>query len=295
MIKDGPVYINGEVVPPERAVVPVSDRGLNYGDGLFETVKAVGGRPAFMARHVERLLSGAEFLGIGGLDGLVKDLDDGVVERLLAEGGLTDGEAYVKITVTRGSGGPPGHAPGGSEPTTIIVTRRLDSRWIEGVKADGVDAVFVNGPLPSIPRVKTLNYLPNVLAKAKAAREGAFEGIFTRGGVVLEGSSTNVFAVREGRLITPKWDRPGAAGTLPGITRRVVLELAPTLGAEASEGELTTEELTRSDEAFLTNSVLEAVPLLKAGGSILGGGTPGELTRKVQALVRRAVERSVVP
>lgn len=283
------VYLNGKIVVEDKACVSVFDRGFNYGDGVFETIKAVNGRPAFLEEHTERLKSGVQAIGmtIKSVEGLINDLKTGIVEKLLQRNGVTTGDAYVRITVTRGVGGS-GHTPPKTvKPTTVIVTRKLETGPIEMLKKNGVRAVILTGPVPAFPGIKTINFLPNILGKMTALKNRAFEGIFTgEGSTVLEGTSTNVFMVSGGFIKTPPLGEGLTSPVLPGVTRAVVLDIASEEGFKTREEAFTTDELLACDEAFLTNSILEVVPLVKVGATKIGSGGPG----KVTGLVQRALK-----
>lgn len=276
-------YLNGKLVEAEKASVSVFDRGLNYGDGLFETMKARDGRPLFLKEHTRRLLAGARVLRFGpaSLKPFLDDINRGIIEDLIRKNRLGDGEAYLKLIVTRGAD-KGGHLPSGAaRPTTIIVTKRIDEKRLRGLRERGVAAVYVDGPSPAMPGVKSLNYLASVMARIEAERKGAFEALFTSGGFVTEGSSSNVFAVKDGRLTTP----PKASGVLPGIMRGEVLRLARKLRLPLTEAPLSIRALEGSDEAFLTNSIMEAVPLVRIGKKKIGGGRPGPVTKTLQEVL----------
>lgn len=280
------VYINGRLYDEYRAHISVFDRGLMYGDGLFETIKAMDGCPLFLKEHIDRLKNGARIIGIPlkGLTPLETGIKNGLIARLLKTNGQGSGAACIRITVTRGTPakfGRQSHGPGARPTlTTIIYTRQIDSKGTVAMQRNGTAAVFIRGLCPAIPFVKTINFLPNVLAKAEALKRKAYEGIFVdEKGRILEGSSTNVFIVSNGVIKTP----PVGEGALPGITRGATLKLAERLGLNAKEEDVLTKDLIESNEAFLTNSVIDIVPLVKAGGKTLGNGRPGPITRVLQA------------
>lgn len=275
------VYINGRMLPEVKACVSVFDRGLNYGDGLFETMKARNGYVYFMREHLGRLKEGAKAIGIPkkSIKPLEAGIKNGAMERLLEMNGLLKGDAYLRITLTRGVD-KGGHAPPGNiEPTVIITAKPLDALHIASHQRDGVRAVFIRGCRPAIPWIKTLNYLPNVMGKAEAEKRGAFEGIFTgKDSSIKEGTSTSVFIVTKGAIKTP----PLEEGVLPGITRKTVIRLAQNKGIPIREAPLYVKDLLGSGEAFLTNSVLEVTPLIRVEDFAIGGGSPGPITRLIQ-------------
>lgn len=279
------VYINGAIVSAQRACVSVFDRGFNYGDGLFETLRAVDGVPAFMNEHLKRLKSGMSLIGMPrkALCAFEIDLRDGAVEKLLLENKLIMGEAYLKIIVTRGVD-PAGHLPSpGAPPTVIITAKPLDQNLIDRARAKGFSAVTTEAFAPVMPGVKTLNYLPNVLARVEAGKKGADEAIFvTKESLVTEGTSTNVFVFKDGVLITPPLGGKLHKGVLPGITRAAVLRIARSLRFPFKEAAVTLTGLQAADEAFLTNSILGIVPLVKLDSRKIGSGRPGFATSLFQ-------------
>lgn len=288
-------YMNGVIIDEDRACVSILDRGLNYGDGVFETIKAVDGVPIFLARHMERLKNGARSIGMSArtLGPLMADIKAGAIERLLRSNRLNSGSAYIRVTVTRGIDAG-GHLPQAcTQPTAIIRTKPLDEKAIQARQTKGISAVLLRSHIPAIPSVKTLNYLPNVLGRYEAAKRGADEGIFTDGrNRVSEGTSSNLFMVALGVIKTPPVQGAGLNGVLPGVTRGYVLELAASKGLKARETGFTADKLAVCDEAFLTNSISGIVPLIKVDGISIGSGRPGPVTTALQevynALVREA-------
>lgn len=295
------VYLNGRMVAGDRALVPVFDRGLLYGDALFETMSADGGRAVRRDEHMERLSKGARLLGIPekSLDDLFKDVSAGAIERLLKKNGLNESAARVRITVTRGVyrcgyAQPPDEA---TIPTFFITAEPVDVKGIERVRTKGVKGTLIRGFAPALPGIKTTNFLPNVLGKAEAKSRGAFEGIFVdEKGVVSEGTATNLFIVKSGVVKTPALSTGSASGgpisrgVLPGVTRRAVIDVARKNRIRVREAQVTDKALTGADEAFLTSSVLGIVPLTQVDGRPIGAGVPGETTRLIQALYQEACD-----
>jgi branched-chain amino acid aminotransferase len=280
------VYINGRVLPENKAAVSVFDRGLNYGDGLFETMKAVDGRVEFLRDHLSRLKKGARFLAFpaGSLKALDLDIKDGALEKLLKANGLAAKTASIRITVTRGTERDGGHLPKKTVPTLIIVARPIDTVALERLRTDGVSAAVIRGYGPAIPGVKSLNYLPSVLGKAEAARRGAVEGIFVaKDSSVREGTSSNVFVVSGGVVLTPPVSKDPAEGVLPGVMRQAVIRLLEKKGVTVREATVFLKDLRSCAEAFLTNSVWGAAPLTVIDGKKVGSGSPGDIVRLIQS------------
>ncbi|MBI5560728.1 MAG: aminotransferase class IV [Deltaproteobacteria bacterium] len=278
------VYINGRIVALKGARVSVSDRGLNYGDGLFETMKAYKGRVFLLKEHLERLGEGAGFLAIPSPDGAELEQE---IERLLKINNLTRNEAYIKILLTRGEDRGVLLPIKGIKPTVIITARRLDTATIKRMQGNGVDAFLLgerlNPPLIStlLKRgIKSLNYLPNVLGKIEASRKKAYEGIFTKGRNILEGTSTNVFIVKGGVIKTPPTGR--GTGILAGVMRKAVMSIAMEKGIPLRQAEVKVSELKKSDEAFLTNSIVEVLPLVRVDSFKIGNGKAGSITMCLQ-------------
>lgn len=279
------VYINGRVLPEQKAGVSVFDRGLNYGDGLFETMKAVDGKVEFLREHLARLKKGARFLAFpaGSLKALELDIKEGAIDELLKANGLAKKTAYLRITVTRGVDREGGHLPKKTVPTVIMVARAIDTEAVERLRAEGVSAVVIRGYGPALPGIKSLNYLPSVLGKAEAARRGAVEGIFVaKDGSVREGTSSNIFMVSGGRVLTPPVSTDPAEGVLPGVVREAVMSLLGKRGVSVKEAPVFLKDLRSCPEAFLTNSVWGAVPLKAIDGKKTGAKTPGDIVRLVQ-------------
>lgn len=283
------VYMNGKSVPVEKACVSVFDRGLSYGDGLYETMKALDGKPLFLGAHTKRLINGARHLGFSPsmLRPFIEQIKDGAIEALLKKNRLDKGEAYVKVLITRGVDRASHLPTGGIQPTTVIVTKKLEAAALSKLREKGVAAITVDDVSPALPGVKSLNYLASVLARMRAEKAGAFEAIFTKDGLVLEGSSSNVFMVKNGKLFTPPLAQGPAGGVLAGVTRAEVMRLAKKSSIQLSEGPVTIAALEAADEAFLTNSIMDAVPLVKVNKRPVGDGKPGPVTRAIQSRLGR--------
>ena len=283
----GVVWHEGRVTAAAEAQVAATDRGLLYGDGVFETLRAYGGEPFRLQAHVERLFAGAAALSIPPPCG-PEELADAVRETLRA-GGLR--EAYVRITLTRGVGGAPGELTAYGPPTLLIHARPY-AGYAPELYERGMRAMFTRArrnETSPLARIKSLNYLDNCLARAQAAEEGFDEALVlnTRGRIV-EATAANLFLVRAGRVVTP----PVADGILPGITRAVVMELVPV--AQESLGVV---EFWSAQEAFLTNSLMEIMPLVAIRARPIGDGRPGPVTREVHERYRTLVreERQTFP
>lgn len=270
------VYLNGALLPAAEARISAADGALLHGRGLFETFRARGGAVYLLERHLARLRAGAEVLGIAPPVSL--DEVAGAVRKLTARCGLAD--ARVRLTLTAG-------APGGRPVLLIQAAAAKDypeTLYQRGAAA-AIASVRRNETSP-LTRVKSLQYLENLLAREEARRVGADEALFlnTRGSLV-EGGASNVFLVHDGAVLTP----PVTDGALPGVTRGALLELASRAGLAAREASLSVDALRRADEAFLTNAVAGVLPLVSVDGAPIGTGAPGAVTRRLRALYNDAV------
>lgn len=280
------VFLNGRFVRSERAKVSVFDRGLLYGDGLFETMRAYQGVPFALEDHLHRLRRSAEVLGlpVPGYDWAAE------IAGLLLRNQFLASDAWVRMTITRGAAPPSVQPPPvATKPTAIIMARAVDDS-LQRLQRSGLGVRLLPFERHGlVPEHKSLNYLPTVLGKTLAARHGAGEGIFVRqDGVLTEGTTSSLFLVSDGVLRTPP-----VAGILPGVTRRRVLWLAERAGIPLAEEELRPEDLGSADEAFLTSSVAEIIPAVRVDQAIVGSGRPGPLTRRLQRLYRSEVRRYV--
>ena len=268
------------LVPGDEASVSPLDRGFQYGDGVFETLRAEEGKVFFIEAHLERMLSGLGALGIDLPDAAERAREGlaAVLGRLGPEGAAT-----LKVIVTRGAG-PAGPSTLGSQSPGVIVTGSPDPRE-RPASMRAVTSGVVRNERSVLSRVKSLNYLDMILARAEAERRGAEEAIVlnTRGRVA-EASAANVFVARGGRLLTP----PVEDGCLPGIVRAEIIRLARSLEVELAIASLSAEEVAFADEAFLTNSRIGVVPLVELDGSPLGGGAPGPLTERLRSAFRES-------
>ena len=286
------VYLNGSLLPRSQARVSVYDHGFLYGYGLFETMRAYHGTIFLLERHLKRLMNSAEIIGLSSqLTGI--DLGRACVDTLRANG-LED--ARLRLTVSRGEVNSfPGS--GTSATPTVLVTARnysaLNARiYDRGFKA-GVSSLRRYSQ-PPLSRLRSANYLTSILAKMETEATGLDEALLlNEHGALTEGSISNVFFVSShSALITPSLE----SGILPGITRAVVMELAGAVGINITEGEVRLEDLEQFGEAFLTNSLVEIMPLVEvrndAGKVItIGSGKPGALTKRLMAAYREMVER----
>lgn len=283
------VNLDGRILAPEQASVSVFDRGFLFGDSVYETVRTYRGRPFLMERHLARLERSAErlFLEIpGGLERMR-------VELMKALDAAANDDSYVRIIITRGAR--PGFVNLDIETagagTFVIIVRPFTS-FEAACYRDGVDVAVV-GVLRTAkraldPKIKSGNYLNNILALREARRQGAFECIMpNREGELTECSTSNIFLVKGGVVRTPSLD----CGLLDGITRAFVIEIARESGLEVREERLNEDDLMSADEVFLTSSLKEVMPVRAVNGRRVADGRPGKVTRALLDTYRqRALE-----
>lgn len=291
MTREEVVYLNGRLVPRSRAAISPFDHGFLYGYGVFDTLRSYEGRFFRLGAHLERLYRSL------GLLGLTCPLDASGMESALYETIQANGlrEARVRLTVSAGEG-EAAPEPFPTTPTVLITTRPFiplpESAYQQGYSAI-VAATRSNSTSP-LCGVKSCNYLNFLLARRQARESGSQEALLlNERGHLSEGTFTNLFLVKDGTLITPDL----ASGPLPGVTRGVVLELSGKtgLGVAVAERPVAYAELASADEAFLTSSILEVMPLIRVDGHPVADGQPGQLTRRLMAAYREAVSRETVP
>ena len=277
---DRAVWIDGRILRGPEAMVSVFDRGARDGEGLLETLRAYGGVPFLWSRHLERLALSAAELGFPVPPAPARLLE--AMRSLLEGEGLTD--AAIRITVTRGiPGGRPTRASGWVEVEPIA------SRLWAGTRAGGARVIVSRRPFAPGPlgRHKSTSRLAYHLAREEARARRADEALLaTADGRVLEGAASSVFAVRRGVVLTP----PLTSGILPGITRAFVLESCAGLGIPVEERELDAAALGEAEEAFLTNSLQEIVPVAVLEGRELG---PPRVAPRLMAAYREAVSATL--
>ncbi|MDO8716302.1 MAG: aminotransferase class IV [Dehalococcoidales bacterium] len=277
------VYLNGSLLPLNEARISPVDYGFLFGFGLFETMRAYDGKVFRLDKHLNRLACSAKTLG---LPAITLDLEKAVKGTLIANK-LSD--ARIRITVSAGEGGIVPDPAGCTGPTVLITSGHYQP-YTEQVYEKGFKAVISsirrNSQSP-LSRLKSMNYLENLLAKREAKAAGADEALFlNERDLVAEAAMSNIFIVSGGILKTPRVEN----GILPGITREIILELAPKLGIETVADDIWLDDLFEAEEAFLTNSVMEVMPLVKVAGKRIGSGKPGPVTKKLQEAYRELVK-----
>ena len=291
MTSEAKVWIDGGVVDLPEARVPVTDHGLLYGDGIFEGIRILHGGVFRLDRHLARLESAARALALPRPGG-TPALREIVLETARAFG---QPEAYVRLVITRGEGALGVDPTTCGEPRVFCIVTQI-TLYSEEKLASGLDLVTSSWrrPPPDVldPRVKSLNYLNNALAKLEARQRGADEALLlNQAGQVAEASVANLFAVRDDVLLTP----PGSDGALEGITRATVLELANQQGVAAQERSLGRFDLFAASEVFLCGSGAGFVPVRSLDARTIGSGAPGPMYERMRQAYSDAARELVVP
>jgi len=274
------VWLNGELLPQRQAKISVYDHGFLYGDGIFETLRAYQGKVFRLEDHLERLYKSAKAIFLE-MPWQPRELGEAIQKTIEAN---QVQEGYIRISISRGEG-PLGLDPKVCPRPTVVIMAKEIAPYPAEYREKGVAIAIVsirrNHPEALSPQIKSMNFLNNILAKVEASQKGAFEGIMlNQEGYLTEGTVSNLFLVQDGKLVTP----PASAGVLIGITRQVVIEAAQKLKIPFEEANLTRYDLYNAEEAFLTNSSLEVMPVTKVDSrDIAANGLPGPLTQKLAA------------
>ncbi len=268
------VYINGQFVPAEDAKVSVFDHGLLYGDGVFEGLRSYRGKVFRLREHIVRLYESAKAIWLE--IPISPDALAGAVNEAVRVNKIDDG--YIRLVVTRGAGTLGLDPNRCSNPQIIIIADKIEL-YPKDLYEKGLEIVTVsvqrNHPAALSPRIKSLNYLNNILAKIEGLQAGCIEALMlNHKGEVAECTGDNIFLVRGGALYTP----PLEAGILGGITRDAVIAIAEGAGIEVREAPLTKHDVYIADECFLTGTAAEVVPVVKVDSRTIGTGKPGVMT-----------------
>jgi branched-chain amino acid aminotransferase len=280
------VWLNGKLVEKEQAALGVYDHGLLYGDGVFEGIRVYNGKVFQGPAHLDRLFESADQVRLKlpyTREQLVAAMDELV---------RANREAYIRLVVTRGVGNLGLNPFQCAAPQVFILNDHIQLYPRETYEK-GMSVIIAKtlrtSPRMLPPRVKSLNYLNNILAKIEAIDAGAGEALMLNvDGHVAEATGDNVFLVKGGRVTTP----PPSAGILIGVTRGIVLRLAKEAGVPAEEKDFAPAEVYAADECFLTGTAAEVVPVTHVDGKAVGAGLPGPVTRKLMAAYAEFIRKS---
>jgi branched-chain amino acid aminotransferase len=268
------IYLDGKLVPEEEAKVSVFDHGLLYGDGIFEGIRVYDGNIFRLTEHIDRLYESAKTIGME-VPMSFEEVEAAIVKTVEANG---MSNAYIRLVITRGRGDlgiDPSSCP---KPTFFIIcaTIQLYPKEFYETGIPLITASTRRIPMECLdPRIKSLNYLNNILAKIEARKAGVPEAVMLNlSGRVAECTADNIFIMREGRLKTPRLTE----GALPGVTRQAALELAKESGLVVKETVLGLHDLYNAEECFLTGTGAEIMPVIAIDGRQIGSGQPGKIT-----------------
>jgi D-alanine transaminase len=267
------ILYQDQFIERQEVKIDMEDRGYQFGDGVYEVIRIYNGKPFTFREHLDRLERSANEIGIP-LPFTTEEMAQNIIT-LIQRNSLHNGQVYLQIT----RGAAPRNHPFPSEvkPVLIAYTKELD-RPLEK-QLTGIKAILTEDIRWLRCDIKSLNLLGNVLGKQKAIDAGVDEAIFHRNEVITEGSSTNVFIVKNDLLQTP----PATNFILDGITRQVVLKLTNELGISIKEEAFTISDVKEAEEVFVTSTTQEVMPIIEIDNTLIGNGKPGEMTKKIQA------------
>jgi len=278
------IYLNGDILPEAQAHISPADRGLLLGDGIFETFRAYQGIIFRLDAHLDRLISGASYLRIPMQ--LSRTALGQALTATLKANQLSQSDAVLRLTLTRGASSRGLDLPTNPKPTTLISAAPLLKTEFPPAKAL-ITSIRRNQHSP-LAKIKSLNFLDNILARQEARSQGLDEALLLNTeGQLAEASAANLFIVSKDGLLTPTIKD----GALPGITRAVIFELAKSLAISIEECSLSGDDLTQADEAFLTNSIIEVQPLIQVNEKMIGWGEIGPITERIQKAYRQLISQ----
>jgi len=277
------VYLNGKIVPSDEARISVFDHGFLYGDGIYETMRVYDGVVFKVDEHLSRLYRSASLIGMDiPLDHAA--LKIAIYETLIAN---VHQNAYVRLTISRGHGSVGLDPDLCSQPTIVIIAKQL-KEYPKDYYERGINLIVArtrrNLKEAIDPRIKSLNFLNNILAKIEAKKAGAYEALMLNAqGVLTEGTISNVFFFRDGVLCTPSVK----SGILDGITRGLIIELASHEDITVHEGRFTIKDLFAAEEVFITNTTMEAMPASKVNGKTF---KVGKIAKRIRKAYRQEIK-----
>lgn len=277
------VFLDGTFLDHDEAKISVNDRGFLFGDGVYEVVRSHDGELVEPERHWRRLGRSLRALAIGHAEWLGDMELSQLARRLVAENGLESGPALVYLQVTRGAAWPRTHhfPPADTPPTVYASAARFQIP--DALRARGARVITVPDIRWARCDIKSVNLLPNVLAKQQATAAGADEAVFVRNGVVTEASTANVFAVVDDVIRT----HPATPQILGGITRELVIEAAESLGLPLDPTPIFADDLPRASELFFTNTTHDVMPVVRVDEQVIGSGKPGPIANRLMSELAR--------
>jgi len=266
-------YLNGHFTPLDAITISPDDRGFLFGDGVYEVIRAYHGVPAFWVDHFSRLTRSAKEIRLS------LPLEPSTFHQLLLTGlqqsGYSEGKIYIQMT--RGVA-PREHVFASSlQPTLFMSFRDMALLPVE-LHEKGVSVITVPDNRWGRCDIKSVNLLPNILAKQQAQDAQAFEAIFVRDGIIREGATSNLFVVKDDRMMTPDRDH----SVLSGVTQQQVIYLAHEQGPEVQFCQISEQVLLEADEVFLVGTTIEVLPVVSVNGQVIGSGGRGPVTRSLQ-------------
>lgn len=265
------MLFNDRIMDREN-VVDIEDRGYQFGDGIYEVIGVYDGKPLMLDEHMERLERSAKEIKLN-MSSSIDDLKT-KLEELVSANSLEEGIIYMQVS--RGAAARWHEFPKSDTSTVTVAYTRAEDR-ASNVEDQGATAVLTEDIRWLRCDIKTLNLLPNVMAKQEAVEHGAIEAILHRGETVTEASASNVFIVKDGALYT----HPADNYILNGITRRKIIQLCDALDLKVNEQTYTVDELLDADEVFISATKLDVVPILKVDDHTIGTGEPGKFTKQI--------------
>ncbi len=281
------IYLNNKLVPKNRAKISVFDHGFLYGDGIYETLRAYRGVVFKIDEHIERLFRSASMIGLK-----IPKTHDGIKQAIYKT--MTANkqkDAYIRISISRGEG-PLGLDPSLCPKPTLVIMSNLLKGYPKHYYQKGMKVAIVrtrrNFRNSLNPKIKSLNFLNNILAKIEAKNRGAFEAVMlNQKGYLAEGTITNIFFVKNNVLHTPGID----VGILDGITRRIILDCARKLKIRTRQGKFRRESLFSAQEVFISNTTLEVLPVSHVDNSAIS--KPGRITKELHSAYKRHVNNYI--
>lgn len=278
------ILSNGEIVKEQDLEISKEDRGYQFGDGIYEVIRVYEGDLFTATEHIDRFYESAEKIRI--TVPYTKDVFHKMLYDLVEMNNIDNGQVYVQIT--RGAAERNHQFPVDVEPVVVGYTKSVE-RPVAFME-QGVKATLIEDVRWLRCDIKSLNLLGNVMAKQQAYEEGYFEAVLHRGDTVTEGSSSNMYGIKDGMVYT----HPATNLILNGITRRVILEICEEFGIKVVEEPFTKQQALEMDEFFMSSTTTEVMPVVEISGHTIGNGTPGEMTRKLQQAFEARIKLGVI-